>query len=559
MNKKNIFKTLSHYWWLVLLLAALLPYLDGLRGEFVFDDIPLIQNDPFYEGSSFTDCWKRSFWRKGMEQGLYRPLVICSYWINVKLAGLYSPAFRAVNLLLHVAVAFLVYKMARRLHTGRIAAILAGIFFAVHPLHSEAVIPASGRAELLCAIFVFAGIFFYSYSVNSLAALAASLLCFIFACWSKEHGIVLFPLCILYDVYMRRISIKDHPKLLESLRNYVLFSFALFLIVYSRILAVGSTLPTMGYFDPHLDNPLSLCPIHLRIVSALRIQGIAIMKFFWPGTLSHDYSYAQLLPSETICDPYAWLTLLLCGGILAALYLFIPKLRRKFLLFSIAYILCIFPAGNFFIFTGTIFAERLYYIPSVWSCLAVSCVLVKCCYIRLPAGWGLRKSSLIFSCMILLFAIVAAGYRTHIRCADWATQESLALTGVKTAPFSAKTWSNLAVQLAKSGQVSEAVIACDHALKIYPDFAKALLNRAFYQIKLKNYKEAERDLRRLVSFHTENPEVYRLLGAILADHGSLTEAKKMWKISLFFDQNQTRLKKALVELDRKIKLKNNYD
>src|SRR5205085_11471735 len=59
-------------------------------------------------------------------------------------------AFHAVNWVLHAAVRAGVAELARRL-SGVKAAYVAGLLFAAHPVHVEAVANVVGRSELMCA------------------------------------------------------------------------------------------------------------------------------------------------------------------------------------------------------------------------------------------------------------------------------------------------------------------------------------------------------------------------------------------------------------------------
>ena len=81
--------------WLILAACVLLSYLNGINGDFVFDDIPLLRNDAFYREGRMLDCWRRNFWAGELDQGLYRPLTTFSYWLNVHVFGAGPQAFRA--------------------------------------------------------------------------------------------------------------------------------------------------------------------------------------------------------------------------------------------------------------------------------------------------------------------------------------------------------------------------------------------------------------------------------------------------------------------------------
>ena len=202
----------------VVILVAFAAYFNGLDGEFVFDDIPLLSTDKFYvdNATSSIDCWKRCYWRKGMDIGQYRPVTLLSFFWNTWATGMFSPGFRVVNLLLHIIVSLLMLKLSLKLGLNLKTAFFAALLFAALPLHSEAVIPATGRAELLCAMFVLLGLLAHikcfavpigvpledpeTLVFKSTIKIVAAPLFLILACWSKENGIVLFPICVLYDL-----------------------------------------------------------------------------------------------------------------------------------------------------------------------------------------------------------------------------------------------------------------------------------------------------------------------------------------------------------------------
>lgn len=530
--------------WIILLFVAVAPYIGSIRGDFAYSDIPLVQEDQFYrEGRPFTDCWKRDYWSGSMAQGLYRPLVIFSYWVNAETSGIYSPAFRAVNLVLHIFTVFIVFNLALHLGLGRMGALIAGALFAVHPLHTEAVIPAFGRAETLCGLFIFAGLLFHAcVAKNPLYSIGTGA-CLVFACWSKEHGIALLPLCVLFDIYSGRLKIKGFP-LQKAMGVYLVYMFALSVIAITRFRAMGSLFPSMSNFDPFFDNQLALCSYPVRILSAIDIQGFALLKFVWPQTLSHDYSYAQILPLKSVFDFSGIAVAILVISIPFVLAWVFPELKRKIIFFSLSYIVCVLPAANIIMPTGTIFAERLYYIPSVWLCFISACIIVLIS----------RKIDGRLFIAIVAIAVFALGVRTYLRSFDWHDQGSISLAGTRTSPLSAKTWNNLAVQLAHSANYDEAVAACGRAIEIHPSYKMALMNRAFYNIRLGNFGSAEEDLRKLISLGTSSPEVYNKLGAILANRGKYNDALEFWGISLRLDGKQTMISRAFSDLQNEINL-----
>lgn len=564
----------------LIIMASLLAYFNGIDGEFVFDDIPLIATDSFYTSNdtSSLDCWKRCYWRKGMDIGQYRPITLLSFLWNTRVTGLHSPSFRLVNLILHAIIALLILKLATLIGLNRKTAAFAALLFAVHPLHSEAVIPATGRAELLCALFVILGLLAHSkqskLSAKScdspdvdhratcdLFATIAAPLCLILAFWSKENGIVLLPLCILFDLCFR-IKIDDIKKLfsrphglsasLAVLRHYAGFAIAIAIVAATRFAATGTLIPKVAGRGIFIDNPIADASLPVRILTAFHVQGLALLKFIWPATLSHDYSFAQITPVASPADLLAIIaitTLLVLPPLL--IRSLSPGNRGLAVFLWIAYLICILPAGNFIVPTGTIFGERLCYLPSVWLCF-IATITVLSLFKRVER---LFTTNRVFLPEILMsIAIIAAIFRTSLRAEDWRNTQTLAVSAAIASPLSVKSWNNLAVEFAHEDKFPEAIAACDRAIAIKPDYQLAIKNKIYYLIALKKYDDAEKELDIVLTKGSDDPDMYNKMAGLLARKGDLKHASKLLKHSLTINPNQKQMAKSLEKMIKQLEI-----
>ncbi|HET8759667.1 MAG TPA: tetratricopeptide repeat protein [Nitrospiria bacterium] len=143
--------------WLVLTALLYAPFLGD---PFQYDDEHgIVLNAAIQQ----PDAWKAALTgtlRSSAEirSGHYRPLTYLTYWLTLRLSGLSPGAFHAVNLGLHVIVAWLIVILARELTHDQRQAVLAGALFALHPAVSEAVLYASARATLLSSLFMLASL-----------------------------------------------------------------------------------------------------------------------------------------------------------------------------------------------------------------------------------------------------------------------------------------------------------------------------------------------------------------------------------------------------------------
>ncbi|MBK8096460.1 MAG: tetratricopeptide repeat protein [Planctomycetes bacterium] len=189
-------------------LAALLAYALALAGVWVYDDFHSVAANPHIReiGNPLRFFWQpEAFSATGMR--MYRPVLVLSFALNFQLGS--APIwFKAGNLAIHAAVAWLLWQWLRSWNVPLRAATIAAVLFAVHPLGSEAVNLVSGRSELLLvagtllALVVHrggldTGMVWWRQVVLVLATLVA--------CGSKETG-VLLPVLLLGQAALLRLE-----------------------------------------------------------------------------------------------------------------------------------------------------------------------------------------------------------------------------------------------------------------------------------------------------------------------------------------------------------------
>jgi len=136
---------------------AVVPFAGSLAGGFVYDDHALIEQRPaMHSLARLPELWQSEFW-----QGLsvihfryFRPLVAASYAFDWALYGGRPFGFHLTNLLLHAAVAWLLFARLHRWSRSLWGAFLATLAWAWHPSKVEAVSWISGRTDLWCALGV---------------------------------------------------------------------------------------------------------------------------------------------------------------------------------------------------------------------------------------------------------------------------------------------------------------------------------------------------------------------------------------------------------------------
>src|SRR6266704_1468671 len=177
-----------------IIIAVVLVYLPALRGDFVWDDFLLITGNPLLQNfSDLVEIWS------GGRTADYFPLTNTIFWIEHHLFGANATGYHAVNILLQIANALLVWRLLKRLNVP--GAWLAGLIFGIHPVHVASVAWISELKNLLAMFFALLSVICFlklddQRLRNSATAYAASLVFFALALLSKTQ-VVFLPFVLL--------------------------------------------------------------------------------------------------------------------------------------------------------------------------------------------------------------------------------------------------------------------------------------------------------------------------------------------------------------------------
>ena len=126
-------------------LVGLLMYVNTLDCGMVFDDEPAIKwNQDLRPHSPWSNLLWHDFWGSSLRDNpnthkSYRPLCVATFRLNYLLHELQPMGYHLVNVLLHSAVCYLYVQLCGVVFSAVWPALIAGLLFAVHPIHTEAV------------------------------------------------------------------------------------------------------------------------------------------------------------------------------------------------------------------------------------------------------------------------------------------------------------------------------------------------------------------------------------------------------------------------------------
>ena len=193
--------------------AAVLLSANSVLNDFAFDDLSIIvQNTSIQDLGSLPEALVSPYWPNeyGQALGLWRPLATAFYGLQWALWGENPAMFHVMNVLLHGVVTALVVLVLAQLAPLALA-FVAGLLFAAHPVHVEAVANVVGLAEVLSSALFLGACLVFLRAGERIALLpgAAITLLFVFAFLAKESAVTLPGVLFLLDQVAFRVTVRS--------------------------------------------------------------------------------------------------------------------------------------------------------------------------------------------------------------------------------------------------------------------------------------------------------------------------------------------------------------
>lgn len=473
-----------------LISLAVLAVYGGTTGfAFVFDDHIQIERNPWLR--SPDGLWRfftQPFWGFYPDRGsgpsnYYRPLFGATYSLVARVFGLSPAAFHSVSVLLHLAVCLLVALGARRLfqdssqyfpnqYSANAAALAAGLLFAVHPAHAEAVAWVGGQADLLAALFALLATLSYSNVLGPLF--------YLLACLSKETGTALILVLAAVEASGWR---KEGSPGTAFRRGFTrLAPYALVLAVYLalRVHALG------GFAPRHYGVTHSLA-------DSLAFAGTLFARYLGFLLVPFPPWVLATMPAPSLLSPLA-LAGLLAGGLTVvgmAVAAWTGRARREIVLPLAVLIAFLLPALATNSIGGGNFAERYLYLPSIGFAW-----LAGLAWSRIAARKAITA--------VALIGIATAGAAAWDRANFYRDDFALFQEVVRTSPRNEIARNNLGMALYHQGRLDEAEREYREALRLKPGSVVPMSNLAILLERRGDQAGAEKlfqDIRRLSPVH----------------------------------------------------------
>jgi hypothetical protein len=423
-------------------LVAVLVCLPALFGEFVIDDAYLIVGHQGIRSLGntlrfFVEPWGGGEGPAGhvsTNAAYYRPLTTLLLSVEHAMFGLRPWGWHLVSILLHAGASAFAVALSSRLLPSTGAALFAGLLFAVHPVHTEAIAASCYQTTLLAALLAMAALWVLGLGLDGrwrvgraavLAAMLAGL-----AALAKEEGAAVVLLAWAGVVLAPGgASRRGKAALLGGL------TAAVGVALLARMMVVpGSN-----------DSFFGEAGLAVVAMTMLRVVVLYARLLVAPVVLCPFYDWFIVPPSSDV-SPESVLGLVLAAGLVPA----VLALRRRapaaavglcWLALALVPVMHIVPILN-------VAAERFLYLPSVGFAFAMAALFT----------WGRKhRPNLALGFAVVVVALFAT--RTLTRWADWRDDRVLNQATAKDFPETPTPLLNLAqIEVAAGNPVA----ALDH-------------------------------------------------------------------------------------------------
>ena len=499
---------------IIFVVAMLIIYIPLFSNQFIsLDDPTLIVNNPLLQTVSFGNIWQML---TSFDPELYVPLTSLSYLVDRILFQLSSFGVHLTNLLMHIANAILVGWFALKVSKRRSIALLVMIFFAVHPIQTEAVAWASARKDLLSSFFFLLSINFYlSYKDGASKRWYLGSLAFFLCALLSKVSVAFLPIALLL------FCKKNWKELIPYFCLSVLFGI---IALFGKGDAVGSG----------------------AMVESLLIIPKSITFYLWkltvPTGLSLLYPQAEAITFTSLEFQFPLIFLVIISAII-----FLWKKWSKaplfwWLFFLIALTPSFFASHRGEKYLDVYFAsDRYVYLASI-AFFMISALIVN----YLAANFRKQKMVVwgLAGVIVLILSVITYGqvglwqnsgtlyrhvlnyypkahiaktgmgnyYREQKRFEDAiaAYRSSLKIQETAEAAY------NLGVVLNRTGRIPDALEAYEKAIEINPNFAAAYLNIGAIYIKTNRPQDAVEYFLKVTEIDADAADPYFNLGVAYA-------------------------------------------
>ncbi|HWO00883.1 MAG TPA: tetratricopeptide repeat protein [Blastocatellia bacterium] len=456
--------------------VTFLAFSNTLLNDFAYDDQTQILKNRFIMDlrnapkAMVTEAW---FWQFEQDKDpnkqdkpttpYYRPIVILYLMICWKLFGAGATGWHLLNLLLHLAVVYLVFRLFEKITGDLKLSAVGSLLFAIHPMRSESVAWISGVTDLLLALFLLSSFLFYLRfrEAGRRSHLIYALALFLMAVFTKEPAV-----CLPMFIAAYELLISDQEKPFNERIKLAVACAGAFVVVSAiyfgmRFKALGFLLNDLSFKSYSISEVLLTIPL-------------VIWKYI--GLLLWPYNLSLFHETKLVHSPFALEFVLPALG-LVALAFGLWQLRKSLVArFGILwFVINLLPVLNLRAFGPEFLVqERYVYLPSIGFSLLVAMALV-----RVPIErWFTLGSRRTAQAIVVALVVLALTGKTFAQNMVWKDDSTLWAHGVEAAPEQPMTHYILGHKYIDRVEPEKAIAELEAYMALKPDNIIVLSNLA---------------------------------------------------------------------------------
>ena len=542
MGERSTWLDRWHPAWVGVLAFAL--YAPTIRyGYVAYDDPWLLRDNHLLREPSLDAIWRilTDFsWEQRHRLGAeYLPLRDLSVMLDYAIYGDWVGGLHLTQVVLYAICCALAAALTLVLFERRALAWLSGLFFAVHPVHVEAVAWLSERKGILSAVLVFASLLCGAAALRRGGGLRAASACILFLLAVAAKAVTIASAGALALMMLWLDSPVSTRKKLGFLGAYAasgLLAFAPYLWVarsFGVVAAEGG--------GP-LDSLMTFFQAHSQYLKLMAFGGPYAIGY---GIDAGSATLMQWLPGA----------LGAAAGVAAVVWALVARSKRTSVTFGLGWwLVFLVPASHLFATIQNLAADRYVFLPSYGLLLAAAALILK-----LPPAprWVLATS-------VTAFGLIWTAVQTPV----WASSERLFENAVEVAPNNVDAWDKLAsgasernepdaawdytlrglahapddwrllhrqgLILSEQGQIDAAIDVMGRAASA-PEAHKAYANLALLHLRRGNEADALRAAEEAVRLEPRATHNQRVLGIVTHQMGDLERACRAFETAYRLD------------------------
>ncbi len=506
--KQNFEKIL----WFLIPIGLIIFFQDILSFDFInLDDPGYVVENAFVNHGLSWDGLRWAFSTTHM--GHWHPITWISHMLDVSLFGLDPFGHHLMNLLLHSLNTLWVFLLLRRLSFDVSLSLIGALFFGLHPMRLESVVWITERKDVLSTFFGLLTILIYTWSdfrlksklwwwVALLASYALSLL-------AKPTFVTLPFLLLLIEPSTSTISIR--------------------LKRIGALVTLASIFSAIVLFSQRQAGALKTFSVLERLENGFVSMGAYWGKFFFPFETSIFYPWHSSTPGIA--------SGIFMGLLASTILCFHARQRNPHIWFGwLWFLIAALPLSGFVQIGGQIFADRWTMLPHM------GLIIVGLSALR-QLEWPERRTQLVGYGFVFFVSAIS-----WWQMPAWRNTETIFRHALETSPDNFMAHTNLGSFLDQKGNLAEAALHYEAAIRLQPEYAEALNNLGSLRARQGRLSEAIPLFEKSLARDPSISSAHYNLGLAYVSSGRIYDGLVVWLQLLLKDPQYSMTRSSFLEV-----------